>query len=48
MNEREARMEEGEGGECGQREERLRVRRRGQGPTRLSIKCTWVPWKGRE
>lgn len=32
MNEREARMEEGEGGECGKREERLRVRRGGRGP----------------
>lgn len=19
-----------------------------QGPTQLSIKCTWVPWKGRK
>lgn len=44
MNEREARMKEGGGGEA------WAARREAegeQGPTQLSIKCTRVLWKGK-
>lgn len=54
MNEKEVRMEEEGGGSVGSserlsREEgsRLQVGWE-QGPTQLSIKCTWVPWTGRK
>lgn len=51
MNEKEVRIEEEGGREAGETE-----RGEGeqvpevwkQGPTQLSIKCTWVPWKGRK
>lgn len=44
-------------GERGQHEEGLRLLRCWgerllvgceQGPTQLSVKCTWIPWKGRK
>lgn len=54
MNEKEVRVEEEGGRECGQLGEaggpggsRLQVGWE-QGPTQLSIKCTWVPRKGRK